>query len=99
MREIILNFIHKETGLKVRPRCSFEDLYILSLEQQEDKSTVVTIKYHFDEDGFSMYDKTHTFEGKFTINECGVLSDWFLVETETGVAAVRERYVMKTNDE
>ena len=91
---MILDLIHKETGFKVRPRCSFEDLYILSHEQQEDKSIVVTIKYHFDEDGFSMYDKTHTFEGKFTITELGELSDWFLEETETGVAAVSEPYSM-----
>ena len=80
----------------MRPRCSFEDLYILSQELQDDKSMVVTIKYHFDEDGFSMYDKTHTLEGKFTITELGVLSDWFLEETETGVAAVRDPYKMKS---
>ena len=96
-----MDFIHQETGWgnPLRPRCEFEDLYILTEEVQEDKSIVITIKYNFDEDGFSMYDKTHTLQGTFTITSDEKISEWFLEETETGVAAVRDPYTMHSKKE
>ena len=63
---IILNFIHSETGWgdPLRPYSEFEDLNIKEIKEQGIGNKIVTFEYHFDEDGFSQYDKTHVLEGK-----------------------------------
>ncbi len=85
--ETILNFIHSETGWgdPLRPHCEFEDLNIKETKKQDDGSLIVTFKYHFDEDGFSQYDKTHIIEGKAKIDSEEEIFAWTLEEVHTGV--------------
>ncbi|MFX0139053.1 MAG: hypothetical protein ACFFDN_35760 [Candidatus Hodarchaeota archaeon] len=85
--QIILEFIHSETGwgAPLRPYCEFEELHIKEIKEKDDGSYVVAFKYHFDEDGFSQYDKTHILEGKGRMDPNGELLEWSLEETHTGV--------------
>ena len=94
LRSVILDFIHEETGWgnPLRPRCEFEDLEIREVTPHPDGSLEIEVWYHFDEDGFSQYDKTHILEGRFTISISGTIDDMELEETHTGVAAVRNPY-------
>ncbi len=54
-----------------------------------DGSVSVTFNYHFDEDGFSQYDKTHTFKGKVKLDSRGIIVEKALEETHRGVAAIK----------
>lgn len=55
-----------------------------------DGSVSVAFEYHFDEDGYSQYDKTHTFRGKVKLDSMGRVVEQTLEETRRGVAAMRE---------
>jgi hypothetical protein len=94
---LILDFIHKKIGYgsTLQPRCEFEDLNVKAINNSENESIEVTFKYHFDEDGFSMYDKTHTFEGKILFSKTKEIISWELEEIHTGIAAYYEPYKMK----
>ncbi|NHJ47751.1 MAG: hypothetical protein FK733_08185 [Asgard group archaeon] len=99
IKKIILDFIHEETGYAnpLQLRVSFEDLWILSKKKVDENKHHVLIKYQFDEDGFSMYDKRHILEGEFTLDETGKILDWKLEETRTGEAANLDPYKTKTS--
>ena len=86
---LIRDFIHNEIGYgsTLQPKCEFEDLDIEAIKNCENEIIEVTFKYRFDEDGFSLYDKTHTFEGKIHFSKTKEILSWKLEETVTGVAA------------
>jgi len=94
---LILDFIHNEIGYgeTLQPRVEFEDLDIEVITNPDNETIEVTFKYQFDEDGFSTYDKTHTFIGKVLFNKNKEILSWELVETDTGVAANYEPYLSK----
>ena len=81
--------IHSETGWgnPLRPGCEFADLYLDEIERPLDDKIRVTFRYHFDEDGFSQYDKTHVLDGDVTIEVSGEVTEFVLKEIHTGVAA------------
>lgn len=89
LNAIVLALVHSETGwgTPLRPRCEFEDLEILEIMRLPDEMLKINFKYHFDEDGFSQYDKTHTLDGSATITVSGEILDFVLEEVHTGVAA------------
>jgi hypothetical protein len=89
IKEIILAFIHTETGWAnpLDPRCEFEELTIMEIIEENDDSCVVSFEYLFDEDGFSQYDKTHLLVGSVKINPNGQIIHKQLKETHTGEAA------------
>ena len=89
IKEILLDFVHSETGWgnPLRPYCEFEALYIEEIKEQADGSNIVSFKYEFDEDGFSQYDKSHHLEGRVITDPTGQLIETELEETRTGVAA------------
>lgn len=95
--KIILDFIHNEIGYgeTLQPKCEFEDLDITAIKNPDNEITEVSFKYRFDEDGFSQYDKTHTFVGKILLNKNKEIFSWELEETDTGVAANYEPYLSK----
>ena len=84
LKAIILDFIHSETGWgdPLQPYSEFEDLFILEIMEISEGLREVVIKYRFDEDGFSQYDKSHTIEGKITVS-----NDGEIVKAELGVHA------------
>lgn len=86
---IILDFLHSETGWgnPLRPHCECEDLYLDEIERLLDDKVRVKFRYHFDEDGFSQYDKTHVLDGEATIEVSGEITKFSLKEIHTGVAA------------
>ena len=94
---LILDFIHNEIGYgsTLQPKCEFEDLDIEAIKKSENETIEVTFKYRFDEDGFSMYDKTHTFIGKIHFSKTKEILSWKLEETDTGNAASFESYKAK----
>ncbi|MHA1433673.1 MAG: hypothetical protein ACTSO7_07500 [Candidatus Heimdallarchaeota archaeon] len=93
----ILDFIHNEIdyGKPLQPHSEFEDLDIEAINKHDNETLEVSFKYRFDEDGFSTYDKTHTFEGKMLFSKTKKILSWELVETETGVAASHKPYKKK----
>ena len=97
IHKIILDFIHEETGYAnpLEPYSGFEELDIVSQESLPDKKLHVIFNYFFDEDGFSQYDKSHRLTGEMTIDENGDITDSFLTETHTGVAANLDTYKKK----
>lgn len=97
--QIILDFIHSETnwGVPLRPNCEFEELKLNKIEKTLDGSYEVIFRYEFDEDGFSQYDKTHTFEGRLEIKQDGSIIINKFKEVHTGVAA--HRYYGDYHDE
>ncbi|MDD3625790.1 MAG: hypothetical protein PHV06_00580 [bacterium] len=69
IEKIVLKYIHQETGFgpELRPRCEFEDLYLIKISEEIDASVLIEFRYDFDEDGFSQYDKTIIFKGELKI--------------------------------
>ena len=95
--EIIISFIHKETGWgdPLKPLCEFEDLFLREIKEIEDNKLFVTFEYHFDEDGFSMYPRVHILKGNVTFDDKGIIYDNHLEETFTGPACVEDPYKPK----
>lgn len=89
LNAIVLALVHFETGWEnsLRPQCEFEDLEILEIMRLPDEMLKINFKYHFDEDVFSQYDKTHTLDDSATITVSGEILDFVLEEVHTGVAA------------
>ncbi len=89
LNTIILDFLHSETGWgnPLRPNCEFEELTLGEIERLLDDKIRVTFRYHFDEDGFSQYDKTHVLDGDVIIDVSGEISEFELKEIHTGVAS------------
>jgi len=100
LHEITLHYIHIETGLgaPLVPRCEFEDLIVKEVKQMDLAKFQVDFTYHFDEDGFSQYDKTHVFEGSLSFSTDSEESKIKLLHKEYGVAA-NYRYQPKTDVE
>ncbi|MHA1187055.1 MAG: hypothetical protein ACTSXA_08585 [Candidatus Heimdallarchaeota archaeon] len=94
---LILDFIHNEIGYgsTLQPKCEFEDLDFEAIKNSDNETIEVAFKYRFDEDGFSMYDKTHTFVGKIQFSKTTEILSWKLEETDTGNAANYKPYKMK----
>jgi len=69
-KEKLMDLIHAKTGWgnPLRLNCEFENLYIRKIVNFPDGKRSVDFRYIFDEDGFSQYDKTHVFDGTFTID-------------------------------
>lgn len=95
---IILDFIHTETGWgnPLRPHCEFEDLKLREIERLPDDQIRVKFRYHFDEDGFSQYDKTHVLDGRLVVGTTGRILESTLEETHTGPATNFDAYVSKS---
>jgi hypothetical protein len=87
LQALIVGFVREQAGLDAPGFCEFENLYIKRQEKGADGGQIVHFRYIFDEDGFSQYDKTITFEGYVTIDAEArtVASD--LQVTALGVAA------------
>jgi hypothetical protein len=101
LNSIILDFIHSETGwgTPLRPHCEFEDLNLDEIERLPDDKVKVTFRYHFDEDGFSQYDKTHVLEGVVILDTAGSILEYTLKEVHTGVAANHNPYGLQNSRE
>jgi len=86
---IILDFVHTETGWgnPLLPHCECEEITIESVKELPANKFRIDFKYHFDEDGWSQYDKTHVFKGSLVINSTGKISDKKLIEKHKGIAA------------
>ncbi|NHJ05106.1 MAG: hypothetical protein EAX90_09795 [Candidatus Heimdallarchaeota archaeon] len=97
---IILDFIHTETGWgnPLKPYCEYEGLFFREIEQQEDGSIKANVKYTFDEDGFSQYDKSHHLEGQIIISPDKTILSSSLEETYTGPATTEDPYRSKKSD-
>ena len=96
-RNIILDFIHEETGFgnPLQPHYEIEELTILELREERDGTRYVAFEYMFNEDGFSKNDKTHILVGNIVISPTGKILSTQLKETHRGVAATRS-YEPKT---
>ncbi|MFW9923808.1 MAG: hypothetical protein ACFFDW_11035 [Candidatus Thorarchaeota archaeon] len=94
IEEIILEYVHNETGWgqPLRPRCEFEDIYVLEITSLENEHLAITFEYHFDEDGFSQYDKNHILNGKLILSMDFNILEAKLEEIHTGVACVEKPY-------
>ena len=91
---IVFDFVHSETGwgTPLRPHCEFEDLNLDEIERLPEDKVKVTFRYHFDEDGFSQYDKTHVLEGVVILDTAGNILESTLEEVHTGVATNADPY-------
>ena len=83
---LIVGYVRKEARLEAPGFCEFEDLHIQSREKGADGSLTVHFQYVFDEDGFSQYDKTTTFEGYVTLDAENEIVASDLQVTAMGVA-------------
>jgi hypothetical protein len=94
LKSIVLDYIHAKTGWgnPLRPYCEFEDLFILETIEKNGGVTEVVVRYVFDEDGFSQYDRGHVIEGRITISSSGEIIKAELEETHTGPASVYDSY-------
>jgi hypothetical protein len=68
LQALIVGFVREQARLDAPGYCEFENLNIKRQEKGADGSQTVHFRYVFDEDGFSQYDKTITFEGYVTID-------------------------------
>jgi hypothetical protein len=95
--DLILVFIHKETGWgdPLKPQCEFDDLYIRETTKLDEGKISVTFEYHFDEDGFSQYPRVHILNGEVIFDSAGTILDFKLEETYTGPASVEDPYKTK----
>jgi hypothetical protein len=93
---LILDIVHTETGWgqPLRPNCEFEELTIERVQQGSPGTLDIEFQYHFDEDGFSQYDKTHQLQGLVRTTGKDTVDLLKLEETHTGVAA-NLRYASK----
>ena len=89
MKEIILSYIHEETGWgnPLQSHYELEELTIMALVEERDGSRNVSFEYLFNEDGFSKNDKSHILVGNVIISPTGKLVYRQLKETHRGVAA------------
>ncbi len=94
IKDLILVFLHKETGWgdPLKPQCEFDDLYLRETKKLDDGKISVTFEYHFDEDGFSQYPRNHILEGEVVLNEAESILSFKLEETYTGPACVEDPY-------
>jgi hypothetical protein len=92
VKDIILDYIHEETGwgLPLQPHYELEELTIMEMVEERDGTRSVSFEYLFNEDGFSKNDKTHILMGSATIGPTGKLLQIQLKETHSGVAAERK---------
>ncbi|NHJ46998.1 MAG: hypothetical protein FK733_04340 [Asgard group archaeon] len=91
VKQIILDYIHEETGFAnpLHPHYEIEELTILELRTERDGTQYVSFEYMFNEDGFSKNDKTHILVGNVVISPTGKILNTQLKETHRGVAATR----------
>ena len=91
VKNIILEYIHEETGWgqPLQPHYELEELTIMEMVEERDGTRSVTFEYTFNEDGFTKNDKTHILVGNVTIGPTGKLLQKQLKETHSGVAAER----------
>jgi len=87
---LVADFVREEARLEAPGFCEFEDLHIQSREKGADGSLTVHFQYVFDEDGFSQYDKTTTFEGYVTLDAENEIVSSDLQVTAIGVAGQYE---------
>ncbi|MCK5047003.1 MAG: L-2-amino-thiazoline-4-carboxylic acid hydrolase [Candidatus Heimdallarchaeota archaeon] len=97
IKDLILVFVHKETGWgdPLKPQCEFDDLYVREITMLDEEKISVTFEYHFDEDGFSMYPRNHILEGEAILDVAGSILSFKLEETYTGPASVEDPYKTK----
>jgi len=86
-KTIILRFVRERSGLDTPGDYQFEDLYIDADEEHPDGNRTIRFRYVFDEDGFSQYDKTVSFEGHVTLDASSHILASNLKVTDVGVAA------------
>ena len=86
MYALIVGYVREKARLDAPGFCEFEDLHIQSREKGADGSLTVRFQYVFDEDGFSQYDKTTTFEGYVTLDRDNKIIASDLQVTDMGVA-------------
>lgn len=97
IKDLILMFVHKETGWgdPLKPQCEFDDLYLRETKMIDEEKISVRFEYHFDEDGFSQYPRNHILEGEVIMDEAGSILSFKLEETYTGPASVQDPYKTK----
>ena len=83
----ILRFVREQSGLDAPGDYQFEDLYIDTDEEHPGGNRTIRFRYVFDEDGFSQYDKTTSFEGFVTLDVDSHILTSNLKVTDIGVAA------------
>lgn len=92
IKALILDYIYSETGLGKTPReqCEVEELTVMHIKDLGDGSSEVSFEYMFNEDKFSLVDKSHLFVGQVVINRSGQLLEKQLEETYTGSGCQRK---------
>ena len=97
IEKIILDFIHEETGYcyPKQPHSHFEELTIEDMITAKDQTRSFRFRYHFDEDGFSMYEKTHLLVGWISLDSDNNIVSWELEEIDTSVFANLDPYGRK----
>jgi hypothetical protein len=87
--EIILEMVHKCSGCGKpdKNNCEYESFGIINKEILSDGTIDYFFSYSFDEDNFSMYDKTIGFRGKARINNQNKILELELDASEIGIAA------------
>ena len=97
LEERILDFIHKETGWGdfLELYSEYEDLFFMEIKGQIDGSILVLFKYTFDEDGFSLNDKSHHLEGQLIFSKEREIVSSVLKETYTGQSSNMDPYKSK----
>ena len=86
LHALIVGYVRERAQLEAPGFCEFEDLHIQSRTKGADGSLTIRFQYVFDEDGFSQYDKTTTFEGFLTLDSENEIVAADLQVTAMGVA-------------
>ncbi len=96
---MILDHIHEVTGWgnPLRPYCEDEFLKLVEVVEHPDGLREVLVRYTFNEDGFSQYDKSHQLEGRFMISPNLEIVSAKLEETYTGPATTNDPYRQATD--
>ena len=86
LHTLIVSYIRKRAQLETPGFREFEDLHIQSREKDPNGRLTIHFRYVFDEDGYSQYDKTTTFEGYVILDAETRIVDADLQVTDMGVA-------------
>ncbi len=81
----IVEAVHEKSGEGPPEFCQFETIFLDDIQEHHDGGTRYRIQYLFDLDGFSMYDKTATYEGEVVIDATGELVSLNLETVRVGI--------------
>jgi hypothetical protein len=77
--------LHQASGDGAPEFCQFDTIFLDDIQDLPDGGKSYRIQYLFDKDGFSMYDKTATYEGTVILDAAGKLISLDLVTVRVGI--------------